>query len=189
MLHFIKALFLSPRRPRDIWLSVSVINAMCCVCTRRILLCSPCSHRRIYQKQRFISILLMFSYKYSYGRSVARSETHRHKRILRIKGRKCSAERADVIWVGLLFPALAPDTLPSVGQRRGMKAYSAEGVVLGEHPLHLHTLVPSWSPATLYVCACQRGRRDPPLNSAITSHAVSTLQVIDGMGTTRTLPL
>lgn len=68
-LHFIKALCLSPG---DIWVSVSVINVMCCVCIRWILLCMCSSScRRIYQKQRFISTLLspcLFAYKYSCGR-------------------------------------------------------------------------------------------------------------------------
>lgn len=88
---------------------------MCCVRTRRILLCSPCSraHADAFIKNTALSAYcFLFSYKYSYGRSVARSETHKHKRIWRIKGRKCSA---DAVLSCAFVPGSSPGHPPLSG--------------------------------------------------------------------------
>ncbi len=91
------------------------------------------------------------------GRSGAGSEAHSHKRTRRRKGRKCSGFGFELGFCSQLY------TLPFSGTtaRNG-------GLFSGGSGALKTPLGPGRSPAPLCVWGCQRGRRDPPLNSNIT---------------------
>lgn len=81
-------------------------------------MCSS-SRRRIYQKQRFISTLA--------GAELGQKRT---------ATKEHGEEKAESVAVLVLSWAFVRGSTPSpsAGQRRGMEAYSAEGVVLRKHP-------------------------------------------------------